>query len=212
MIARRAIVVALLACSAAAWAATPFAAAAAREIYAVFPLDRDRFLLAGGDPAAFALYGDAPGALVPVECRRNATFAMISGANERGHLGVGICHEEAARLRALAPKQRQGLDDMVATLRRGAPDWREEAARQAGFVYRSTTLPDGSEFHFFPVMLIGHGVLIAPTGVLLRGGRAIVVQAGTTHLCDSPAAGVKLCTHTYDGFADLARRLLAAFP
>jgi hypothetical protein len=48
-------------------------------------------------------------------------------------------------------------------------------------VLRIGTLGDGPEFHYFPVIAVGHGVLGAYSGVLhdTKTGRAVVVQAET---------------------------------
>ena len=182
-----------------------------REIYAVLPFDRDRFSLAGGERSAFALYGDPPSALVPLDCQRAVTFTIISGANDLGAIGVGICDEHAARLRTLAPRARQGLDGVVASLKRSGAQWREDEARRAGIFYQLTS-SGGGDLHYFAVLLIGHGVLVTPTVVLLRADRAIVVQAATTHLCDPDRAPVKLCTDVQGNLSEIARRVLAAFP
>jgi len=66
--------------------------------------------------------------------------------------------------------------------------------------------------HYFPVVVIGHGLAAGMTTVLLGSAQTIVVQAWIfPHLCKPELVGrassVKLCTDTKRGLMDLALRM-----
>ena len=46
-------------------------------------------------------------------------------------------------------------------------------------------MSDGAEFYYFPVLVIGHGVLGPLSGVLYdkKTGSAVVVQIEASHMC-----------------------------
>jgi hypothetical protein len=194
-------------------ARTPFERRVLRETYAVFPADPFTFYLDFPRRGTFFFYSDADEP-AQIECRESVTFAIISQQNETGGIAIGKCPEHVTRLRALMPKAAPGLDRTLGSLSHG-PAGREGVERlrlMAGWFYEATPLPDGSSLHYFPVVVIGHGVGAAMTGVLLGGADAIIVQAWIMpHLCEpgrvASTRHLKLCTDTKSGIRDLVLRL-----
>lgn len=62
----------------------------------------------------------------------------------------------------------------------------EVNAREIGWYYVQETLSDGSEFYYFPVLAMGHGVFTAYTEALYdkKTAMAVVVQAAPYPMCE----------------------------
>ncbi|HJX10201.1 MAG TPA: hypothetical protein VJ733_06820 [Candidatus Binatia bacterium] len=178
------------------------------EIYRAFPGDRQEFRLGLAKKTPFVFYGDKGMEFTPVECKNSAHFSMISYANDRGPFSVGDCKEHKESIRTLMKSAEAGLKTILIALRKSGPEITDEKLRQVGWVYERTTLADGSELHYFPVLLIGHGVLAVPTVVLLDDQSTLVIQVSVTGLCDSGGLeSHRLCKNTRQSLKDLAMQL-----
>lgn len=157
-----------------------FHSAVSRAIYQVMPREPERFVLALADRANPVFPGEAAGHFEQVRCEKLAAFAFLGYANQLGSIAATHCMD-ASRVRELAAKSRARL---AATLK--ALSVSDEDARKAGWYYAAETLGDGSEFFYFPVLAVGHGVLGAFTGVLLdrNSGAAAVIQAMPYPMCE----------------------------
>lgn len=157
-----------------------FYAAASKAIYQVMPQEKERFSLALADRANPSFPGEGRNNFEQVPCERIAAFTFIGYANELGGISVALCRN-GARVRQLAAKSRVNIAAMLKEL---AVDGAN--ARKAGWNYELETLGNGAEFHYFPVIAIGHGILTAYTGVLYerKTGRAVVVQAAPYPMCE----------------------------
>ena len=82
-------------------------------------------------------------------------------------------------------------------------------AEKMGWRYEKSTLGDGSELHYFPVIVLSHGVLGAPLGVLISDTNVVLIQAGTAALCRFDQHDPAICTNTKDGFFELLKRMHA---
>lgn len=167
------------------------------EIYRAFPGDRQEFRLGLAKKTPFVFYGDKGMEFTQIECKNSAHFSMISYANDRGPFSVGDCKEHKETIRTLLRNAEAGLKTILAALQNSGPEITGEKLHQAGWIYDRTTLADGSELHYFPVLLIGHGVLSVPTVVLLSDRGTLVIQVSVTSLCD--LGGLKnhrLCKNT----------------
>ena len=190
-----------------------FAAMAAREIHAVAAFAPPEFTLAvRHQEAQFAFYGKELNALEGVRCERQAGFEFIAQANLTGSIQVGVCESEAKRVRALATTAPVALDRLLAQL----PQIDAKARAQLGLTFNRRVAANRTQEYAFPVVAIGHGVLVAQTVVLVTDGarHAIVVQADTHKLCED-YGGLKdetpLCRETRQALLDIARRLEARF-
>jgi len=156
-----------------------FYARVQRAIYQVTPEQQGRFGLGLADRTdpVFNAAGDG---IEQVPCEQVANFSIIGFANELGQIGGSVCRN-GARVREMAMRAR---DALAATLK-NVPRLSEEEARKGGWYYSQETLADGAEFFYFPVLLIGHGVLGPVTGVIYdkKTGSAVVVQAGLLQMC-----------------------------
>lgn len=178
------------------------------EIYRAFPGDRQAFHLGLEKKTPFAFYGDKGMELTPVECKSSAHFSMISYASDRGTFSVGDCKEHKEIIRTLLRNAETGFQSILTALRKSGPEITDEKLQQVGWVYERTTLADGSELHYFPVLLIGHGVLAMPTVVLLSDQNAFVIQVVVTSLCDTGGlTSHRLCINARQSLKDLAMQL-----
>ena len=82
--------------------------------------------------------------------------------NRLGGLVAALC-QKGGHIRALAASSSPRIE---AALKRLPVRVNETDARKIGWYYSLETLSDGVEFHYFPVLAFGHGVLSVYTGVL----------------------------------------------
>jgi hypothetical protein len=156
-----------------------FSALVEGAIYQVTPQQQGRFRLAPADRSA-PVFNAAGDGVEQVPCEQVANFSIIGFANELGQIGGSVC-KDGARLRELAMRARAGLAAALKNL----PASIDAQARKAGLYYSHETLADGAEFFYFPVLLIGHGVLGPVTGVIYdqKTRSAAVVQATLLQMC-----------------------------
>jgi hypothetical protein len=186
--------------------AQSFAARVQPHIYAVLPFQRDVFVLSDEQRTPLLLYGEER---TPLECRQNVAF-KING--DVGTIAVSVCPEHLARLRSSAPASQRGFEATLDTLQRAIPaPIPDDKLRAIGWYYDRSSVP-GGEMHYFPILVIGHGVLAVPTVIVLTDRQAVVVQASTTHLCGDRIDGHPLCADPRGTLGTIARRVLAAFP
>jgi hypothetical protein len=190
-----------------------FASVVANEINAVAEFTPPDFTLSfREDESQLAFYGKELNQLDGVRCERQAAFEFVALANLVGHIQVGICASEAKRVRALAVMAPRSLEALLAKF----PAMDAEQRRKSGWTATRFERPNRTEEHAFPVMVIGHGVLVAQTVVIVAvGGRqAVVVQADTHNLCEQ-GYGLKektaLCRDTRQALMDIARRVEKRF-
>lgn len=178
------------------------------EIYRAFPGDRQEFHLGLAKKTPFVFYGDKGMEFTQIECNNSAHFSMISHANDRGPFSVGDCKEHKETIRTLLRNAETGLKTILTALQKSGPEITDEKLQQVGWVYEKLTLADGSELHYFPVLLIGHGVLTVSTVVLLSDQGALVIQVSAASLCDLGGLGNhQLCKNTRQSLKDLAIQL-----
>lgn len=197
-----------------------FRALVAREIYSVFPRGNafvltpeklDFVLNPKYSLDQFAFDGQRPYDVEAVRCSRAAAFNILSRVGdedvyaEKGRVRVGVCPRQRDEL-AKAVKYAVGRFNALLESARHPPD--EDERKRTGLIYEHIDLPQG-EYHYFPIISVGHGVGIAPTAVLLSDKDAIVIQTEFSSLCNSRSDKPKLCTNTINGLSELAARLHA---
>jgi ankyrin repeat protein len=152
--------------------------AAARRIL----LSQSDQLTLSPEPRAYPLLPGDDSGYERLECEKFAAFILTGSANQQGGLSVSRCERNANRADQLAANAAQGL----LALQKGlGENWNEAGARKAGIYSAHRTLDDGSSFHFFPVIFVGHGMLAMPTAVLYRRRpeQAVIVQVVLDPLC-----------------------------
>jgi ankyrin repeat protein len=152
--------------------------AAARRIL----LSQSDQLTLSPEPRAYPLLPGDDSGYERLECEKFAAFVLTGSANQQGGLSVSRCERNANRADQLAANAAQGL----LALQKGlGENWNEAEARKAGIYSAHRTLDDGSSFHFFPVIFVGHGMLAMPTAVLYRRRpeQAVIVQVVIDPLC-----------------------------
>ncbi len=89
------------------------------------------------------------------------------------------------------------------------------AAQLPGMALTRQTLEDGSTLSYFPVMAMGHGVVVLWTATLVNKAKstAVVIQATTTQACpEVPLADTPRLCRDPKGFAIDVAKALAASP
>jgi len=197
-------------------AGNDFRSVAAKEIDDVAFFDPPRFAMYPRGEAPFAFYGSGGGLnqFEQVKCERSAAFEFIAEANQVGGISVGVCTSEAKRVRELAVAAEPAMQALLAQLTQGGAKPDPAMLAKFGWTYSRSTGPSGAEEHYFALIAVGHGVLSAPTLVLVpRGGRqAVVVQAQTMNLCErGVGTQTPLCSNPRQALTDISRRLQAKF-
>jgi ankyrin repeat protein len=192
---------------------SPFVKLAAKEIDEVAFFEPGRFGLGSlKEDLPFAFYGANPGQPEPVRCEHSATFGIIAFANDAATIQVGLCEQQAQRVRELAYGSPNALQALIAQLAQGGGVDSAKLA-QMGWVYEKSAAPNGAEVHYFPMIWVGHGIGVIPTVVVIprNGHPAIVVQADVTHLCGMQGMKTQtpLCSDTRKALTDIALRIEA---
>jgi hypothetical protein len=195
--------------------ADAFDAFAADVIDDVALFDPPRFLLSMAIPkraVGFGFEGKTVGEYEGIEdCEQAIEFSIIAHANEIGTIKVGVCRRQAKRARELASKAATA-ESAVDTLAEMNKDKTGDLRKALGGSYARSRGPDGSERHYVPIVVIGHGLLPFPTVVVVgpKGDRAAIVQLDTSHLCDHrPKIRTPLCDDTQNALTEIAARVLA---
>ena len=187
-----------------------FAATVAREIYKVIPGNKSSFVLNQGEASNPVFPGKGLNDFEQVECEKTAGYKMIGFGNEQGQIGVAVC-AKGQRVQDIALKVPARLDALLKNSTAPKKD-----ARALGWYYTHAKLNDRLEFHYFPVIAMGHGVLTAYTGVVFDKAtkRAVVVQISPYPMCESFRSSYKdapLCTDIAGTLEKLAGGIAARF-
>jgi len=193
-----------------------FETAVAIEIDDVIFLDPPRFYLGRSEETSFAVYGKGINQFEEVKCERAVSFKIFANAGEAGGISAGVCTQEAKHLHELAASANQSLDMLLDQLIKGGMKLDKGQLSKFGWVFERKTGPDRSEVYYFPVIMIGHGILPAPTVVLVskNSNRAVIVQANVMNLCDEGRMmqnQTPLCIDTKGAITDITQRLFARF-
>jgi hypothetical protein len=119
-----------------------------------------------------------------------------------------VCPERVARLRALAAAGARAFDSLMADRQQGPAPVPADKLRAAGWYRERSTLPSGAELHYFPVYLVGHGLFVIPTVILLTDTQAVVAQAEVTQFCGEGGSAFPLCADPKGTLSAIAQRLL----
>ena len=100
---------------------------------------------------------------------------------------------------------------MLAALHKGAPTpMPSDRLRAIGWYRQRSALPGGGEQHYVAIIVVGHGLAILPTVMLLTGTQAVVVQAETVTLCRAEGGNpFPLCADPNATLSAIAQRLLS---
>lgn len=183
---------------------------AAGAIYKVFPLDRQEFYLTVADSSkrAFAFFNPTSDGLVAIKCGQAAHFRIVRHANEVADLSIGECGKERSSIEEAVRSAPTRLKQALGSLSANAPSATEEQLRRMGFFYEKRLLADGYEQHYFPVLIVSHGLIFLPTIVVVKGQATWVVQANTTNLC-SQDEHHPLCSDVAERLSRIAANLVS---
>ena len=148
------------------------------------------------------------GELVGHDRNLHAAFKILAQANDAGTLVVSACPEHATRLRTLAVAGARRFDTTLAEITKGAPGIPRDRLRAIGWYSERASMPGGGELYYFPVLLVGHGVIAIPTVVLFKDAQAVVAQSEATQLCGEGGNPLPLCADAKGTLSAIAQRLL----
>lgn len=163
-------------------------------------------------PTSFELYGEHPGQYEEIVCERSVGFDILLNANVMGGISFGVCDREAQRVRKLVSVAKQNVDVMVAKISSSGGKIDPFELKQRGWTYEKDAGPEQSVSHYFPVILIGHGIMFVSTAVMFseKADKAVIVQVNGMNLCDNVRAlqsQTVLCSDPKGAVKDIAQRL-----
>lgn len=189
---------------------TAFQGAAARELMALLDPGGKTFSLSPQPAGSITLPGD-DSSVESIPCEDVAAFRLYAHAGEQGSIVVGRCRASAARVGQLAPSGDRHLQSFAAMF-----DKQMDPAqmRKAGWYYAKSAAEGGATFHFYPTLLVGHGILAVHNGVRLAGqGPAIVVQLAGYPMCErGDLKSAPVCAATEDTLKRLATAIASRVP
>jgi ankyrin repeat protein len=191
----------------------PFDRSVAEMIDEIALFDPGRFYLSGSWPksdVAFMFYGNGMGQFESIKCERAANFSIIANQGEKGTMQVGICRTEARRVRDAALWAKVALAPLIKALGQSMP--KPEQLASLGWNWEKSGEEGGSQIYSFPVVVIGHGVGVVDTIVLLdsAASRAVIVQGEFGRLCER-SSGIQtqirtpLCERPTKALKDIAK-------
>ncbi len=176
------------------------------ELAMVFPQWGSFQLTPGRETGPFVLYGAKHGDFEQVTCRQGVALSIVGSSGDSGGIQVSVCTEHRHRLARQAKNAEGALRGVLDAIGKVAPKIEDEKLRQAGWFYEKTILPDGTEMHYFPVLIVGHGIMVAYTVIVVGESHTIVVQAAAANLCHGEARDPTICTNAMGGLQQIAKR------
>lgn len=156
-----------------------------------------------------------------VECERSVSYLLIFDRNQAGGIHVAICKHHAKEIAGgMQMAQREAAKELGKFLESGPgssgnrkPGLTKEQLVRFGLVLKEGTGPRGAKIHYFPLIAVGHGVLLIPTAVLISRNQdqVILVQADVTRLCE-PSGRAKispLCRNVGKAMIEITRGILS---
>jgi ankyrin repeat protein len=167
----------------------------------------DIFLPKREDPV-FAVYGGEMNKFEPVKCERAAAFTIIANSNAINNIGVGVCNAEAKHIVERAAGAKAALDQLFGEL--GANGIKVDEMRKAFGPWSETAMTGGAKRYAYPLIAVGHGIMIMKTVVLVNrsSDRVVIVQAAVDKLCDpGNTMRTPLCTDSTRVLTEIATRV-----
>lgn len=185
-------------------------------------IDPVSFPVPGGikEPISFAFYNKVNGSgridnesfnqFEKVQCNRSAAFQFLAHANLTGGIQVGVCDNNIPRLRELATNAEASFKTLLGTLGGSGMKADPEMMKKMGWLYEKSKGKDGAEIYSFPVMVVGHGLLVSSTVVMIAADnrRAAILQADTMNLCENHRMHTPLCDNMKSTLTDIAQHVL----
>lgn len=177
------------------------------QIRGIFPLTQGfQFSRTNDREASFLAYGEKLNEFVHFDCSPGAVFSILSRSGKQGGLSVGSCTRHRQDVLRAVKNASSGVSQTIEALKRvGNAAGIETVQKRMGWQYESTTLADGSRLYYFPVLLVGHGLLSVSTAVLVTDEHVIVIQAGSANLCHYDQNDPKFCTDAKSGLFQLMK-------
>lgn len=202
----------------------PFETLVGNEIDRLVHFDPPSFALANAlqeeKQNPFAFYGKMSQAEKPdntpfnyfeiVECERSAGFQFLAHANLTGSIQVGICDSDIPRLRTLATEAEPSVKQLLESLDGPEITANPRKLKSMGWLYEKSRDKDGAEIYFFPVIVVGHGLLVSSTVLIFTPDNlhTVILQADTMNLCENHRIHSPLCDNTQATLIDIARHVL----
>ena len=195
-------------------ALSAFDRSVARSIDEVAWFDPDRFSLSWFSPrqsAVFGFYGATPPSMEQVKCEQAVVFHVIAYANDQAMIQVGVCKRESHRIIELSRRAKSSVSTLITML--SSMGAKPEQWARLGLDWKHERLGANRELFTFPLIEIGHGIVVAYTIVLVdnSASHTVIVQADVAQLCKGNSLRTPLCANTNRALTDIATRVMGGF-
>lgn len=200
----------------------PYAQFIGESIYEVYGEDRPRFKLGKTGKGGIALHGEGKQPYKTLNCEQQVSIEIhsyrkagnvLAGRGKVGSISASICHYNSAD-RDFARKNHANMQEILQRM-----DIDEEAkskVMQAGgqFAMQQVSLDNDAEMYTFPVIVIGHGLLVARTAIAYPANNdfVIAVQYVLKDIYCEDEPDVKICSHPDSSMKELIQLLLNKWP
>ena len=200
----------------------PYAQFIGESIYEVYGEDRPRFKLGKTGKGGIALHGEGKQPYKTLNCEQQVSIEIhsyrkagnvLAGRGKVGNISASICHYNSAN-RDFARKNHENMQEILQRM-----DIDEEAKpqlMQAGgqFSMQQVGLDNDAEMYTFPVIVIGHGMLVARTAFAYPSNNefVIAVQYILKDIYCEDEPDVQICRNPEGSMKELVQLLLNKWP
>ena len=158
-------------------------------------IDNEKLKLIGPTTSKFHLYGS--NGISEITCNDSAYYLLESvidsssipeTVNHEGSIGVGDCTNLRNEMIESINIAESAISEIISGLPRSSSDDQKANLEKltSRFVYKRYKINDNLEAHQFPVIVVGHGLALVETIIVLSRNteKAYIFQANANKLCD----------------------------
>lgn len=186
---------------------------AVENTYKSIPPDIDEFKLINPERNSAKnpiLYSDDNKKIKEIKCINTAVFGVKALANRMGSLTLSACPYNLLNDKVMSDMEKAfNKESKVFTSFKAQS---QEALENAGIVFTKSSLNNGSKLYYFPLIAIGHGVIMIKTFVLHSSDReyAFVAQHYPEELCRS-IENHKLCDNDHVAIVEILTSIMESY-
>jgi len=182
-----------------------FVKTAGKAVGEVLNYDKKSFMMyrRSYEKISFSVYGKKQLEYLTVECDKSVYYEIGTlTANIAGALGIGLCTKSPLLTRDVIQNQRKYLHTVLGALSTDLAETDEN-------LFETSAIGNGVMFYYFPVFVVGHGILSVQTSMAVSDDpdKVLIIQYTGQNLCER-LPDLKLCTDPKSTLKELSRIIL----